>query len=78
MKHKVKAPYLVRINFEIGSNNNKDISDQKYYLIAIKGKWYTGKFEKKTYGWLFNGVYDYGCKLSSPDIDAIFEIKERK
>jgi len=77
-KHKVKAPYLIRVPFEIGSTNNNDIDDRKYYLISIKGKWYTGKFEKKTFGWFFNGVYDYGYRLSEPDIDAIFEIKERK
>ncbi len=78
MKHKVKAPYLIRINFEVGSADNNNINDRKYYLISINGKWYTGKFEKKTYGWLFDGVYSYGYKLSEPDIDAIFEIKERK
>lgn len=78
MAVQVKVPQLKRILFEPGATTNEEISDEKYYLARIQGKWYGSKFKRTERGLVFDAVYSYGYDLANDGWEAIFEIVEKK
>ena len=75
---KVKVPQLKRIPFEHKATTNEEISDEKFYLAKIQGKWYGSKFKKTERGLVFDAVYGYGYDLANDGWEAIFEIVDKK